>query len=168
MRLFTLLPLLFLLLVSSFNKVFAQDEIANYSFYQITNAWYLTSTDTVDITDNFSNDYYFVFFIENDQGQHLFTIRSYTNNEVFCLGTIEFERTDTIGNYSADVFATEVYCDKEQENPAQAILLENIPGSFDETGYSFYNVWVILTDYEALVFQCFDATNLNADDEDEL
>ncbi len=150
----------------SFLAIQAQDEIVNYSYFQITNAWYVTSADTLDVTESFSDDFYFAFFMENQEGQQIFSIRSYTNNDIFCFGTIAYEFSEEDGDYRSDIFSTDVYCDQEQEQPVNSIMLENIPGSEEETGYSFYYIWVIMNSEEALVFQCFDATNLGDEDEE--
>jgi hypothetical protein len=155
-----------ILFILSIFTIKSQDEIVNYSYFQITNAWYITASDTLDVTESFSDDFYFAFFLENQEEQQIFTIRSYANNEIFCFGTIAFEYSEEDGDYRSDIFSTDVYCDQEQEQPVQSIILENIPGSEEETGYSFYYIWVVMNSEEALVFQCFDATNLGDEEEE--
>ncbi len=162
----TIIALAILLVLGTYNS-YSEDSIVSYSYFQITNAWYLTQTDTLDITETFSDDYYFAFFIENDEGQRIFTVRGYSNEEIFCLGTVTYLHSEKEGEYNADVFSTEVYCDKNQEVPAQSILLENIPGSLEDTGFNFYYIWVVFNPNEAIVFQCFDATTSSEEQEDD-
>ena len=145
----------------------AQNEVSEYNFYQITSAWYISPVDTVDISEDFSNDYYFAFFIKDELGNDFFTIRSYNENAIVCPGEITLESSEEEGDYIAFQYSTDVYCDPEQEEPVSRIILENIPGSKEETGFDFYYIWVVMGSDEALVFQCFDATNLKDDEVEE-
>jgi len=140
-----------------------QDSIANYTFYQITGAWELSSTDTVEITNKFEDDYYFAFFVEDISGQQFFTIRGYETNTTVCIGSLIFDFTESDSIRHVDFFSSQVFCDDEQENAAESVILEYIPGSEIETGYTFYYLWVIMSDEEALLFLCFDATSIESD-----
>ena len=164
-RLMVVLGLFILVFLPLFSN--AQNEVSEYNYYQITSAWYINPVDTVDISSDFSNDFYFAFFIKDELGTDFFTIRSYTENAVVCLGEITLESTEEEEGYLAYVYSTDVYCDPEQEEPVSSIILENIPGTKEETGFDFYYIWVVMSTEEALVFQCFDATNLAVEEDEQ-
>ena len=143
----------------------AQEDTSKLSYYQITSVWYVSTADTVDISHEFSNDYFFAFFIENEDGRSIFTIRTYSSNEVVCLGEIILNSVEREDEYEAYVYSSNVFCDPEQEEPASSIIIENIPGSKDETGLDYYYIWMIMNPDEALVFQCFDASQKQESEE---
>ena len=136
----------------------AQEEISSFSHYQITSVWYVSPSDTTDISEDFAHDHFFAFFIEDVDGNEMFTIRSYETNEIMCFGEIALMEREEVDDYLALIYSTNVYCDPEQEAPVSTIVLENIPGSKDETGFQFYYIWMIVNLEEAMVFQCFDVT----------
>lgn len=152
--------ILILIFTTWLNSAKSQDSIAYYSFYQITSAWHLTPTDTLDISERFTQQYYFAFFVEDISGNQFFTIKNYEGDETVCIGGINYDFTDEDGNYHVDFYSSDVYCDPEQEHPAQSLMMEFIPGSKEETGFKFYYLWIIFSDEEALLFLCFDATNI--------
>jgi len=78
-----------------------------------------------------------------------------------CIGGIKYDFTDTDKDYHVDFYSTDIYCSPEQEVPAQSMMMEFIPGSEEETGYKFY---YILSEEEALLFLCFDATDIGEEE----
>ena len=154
------LVLLLIILSSSFIAN-SQDSIAYYSLYQITNAWQLTTTDTTEITESISDDYYFAFFVEDIEGKQFFTVKGYETNQTFCIGDIAYDFSEGDSLHQIDFYSSEVYCNSNPDDPAESVVLEYINGSEEETGYPFYYLWVLLNDSDALLFLCFDTTDIN-------
>jgi hypothetical protein len=136
--------------------VLGQDEFKTYTYYQISDAWYISSVDTVNVSEDFSSDYFFIFFIEDHEGQNYFTIRGYEHNEVFCIGEIELELVEEEDSYKAIIYSSDIYFNTDSSESVKRIILETIPNSKEESGYDFYYLWMVINDNEALVFQCFD------------
>ena len=142
-----------------------QDDFKTYKYYQISDAWYITPIDTVNIGDDFSSDYFFAFFIEDNEGQNFFTIRGYEHNEIFCLGEIEVELVEDFEDHKAIIYTSEVYFSTTHDETVKRIVLESIPNSKIETGYEFFNLWLVISEDEALVFQCFDIHKASKEEE---
>jgi hypothetical protein len=159
--------ILILFFTTWLNSAKSQDSIAYYSFYQITSAWHLTPTDTLDISEKFNQKYYFAFFVEDISGNQFFTIKNYEGDETVCIGGINYDFTEEDGDNHVDFYSSDIYCDPEQETPAQSVMMELIPGSEIETGFKFYYLWIIFNDEEALLFLCFDATNIGEEMKEE-
>jgi hypothetical protein len=159
------LPLLLsIVLIIASIAVNGQNDFKSHSYYQITDAWYISTVDTVNVSEDFKSDYFFIFFIEDSESQMYFTIRGYEHNEVICLGTIDLELVDEEDQYKALIYKSDVYFNNDQDEPIKRIILENIPNSKEETGYDFYYVWLVLNNDEAFVFQCFDLQNLESEE----
>jgi len=86
----------------------SQDSIVHYSFYQITSAWHLNATDTIDISEKFNEDYFFAFFVEDNTGNEFFTIKNYEGDQTMCIGGIKYDFTDTDKDYHVDFYSTDI------------------------------------------------------------